>query len=283
MRFAVSLAFIGVLLLCQLCCKRADSFEAVFEGSTKAGNNTGLISTPELSGSLSGKTGDCVIQLYTGLNDTDAAQGYEFGEVHLLASSSAYPWAWIITDQISSNGLHLTSKDLRTGHRIRVTYETTEKKPRAIAKVELLNYARPTKVLLLSISTAVEGELKGKLSPESVEAVVITSLSWRLPGDVAILKSTEKAEGMAPIGELRVRYKLIESRTEWALRAYDLYESLDLETKLMDASASTNWDRLSFTGGFSPGGTSDVNDMTTAAVLTKVPSFEIHAPTLRKK
>lgn len=285
MRCAGQFAVILALILCQLCCKRSDSFEAVFEEPAKELPGSGLIKTPVLSGRATGKIVDCSIYFYTGQSDRDAEQGIKFGEMRLSASEGekwVAAWDLIITDHVSSNGLHLTERDLRMGQRIRVSYELA-RKPRSVANVEVLNYSRPSKVLRLSISTVIEGELKGKLSADSVESVVIAALSWRLPSDVAIAKVTEKAEGMTPIGELKVTYKLIGSRTEWLLRAYELYESLDLETKLMDADASTNWDRLSFTGGFSPGGSSDVNDMTTKDVLTKVPSFEIHAKELKKK
>ena len=282
MRRAGQLAAVLTLTLCQLCCKRADSFEVVIEKTTK-GDSSGLIATPGLSGRPAGRITGCSIDLYTGLNDADAAKGHEFGEIHLTAVEPAkHFWDWIVTDQISSNGRRLTGRDLRLGHRIRVTYELTPK-PRALAKVEALNYTRPTKALLLSMSTVVGGELEGSLPLESVERVVITVLSWRLPSDVAILKSTERTEGTTPIGELRITYKLVESKTAWLYRPYEVHESLDLETKLMDGNASTNWDRISFTGGFSPGASSDVNDMTAAEVLTKVPPFEIRARESKKK
>jgi hypothetical protein len=286
MRYAVSLAVICILILCQLCCKRVDSFEAVFEGTTKDKMGSGLMSIPGLSARTTGKVKSCQIVLETQTNATNASGVPPFGEMQLIASMGddpwVAPWVWVISDQMNSNGLRLNGSDLRVGQRIRVTY-SLKRKYRDVARVELLNYSKPLKVLLVSMSMVLEGGFKNFVSPESVEAIVITALSWRLPSDVALVKSTANTAGLTPIGELKITYKLIQSETGLMFRAYEFSETLDVDTKLADPTPSTNWAQLRIVGGTRPGNTSDVNDTIRTPVLTNVPSFEVYPALLKKK
>jgi len=189
---------------------------------------------------------------------------------------------WVISDQINSNGLRLSGSDLRVGQRIRVTY-SLKRQYRDAAKVELLNYSRPLKVLRASISVVLEGGFKNFVSPESVESIVITALSWRLPSDVALVKPTANIAGLTLIGELKVTYKLVQSETGLMFRRYEFSESLDVDTKLLDPTSSTNWAQLRIAGGTRPGDTSDINDMVNKPVLTNLPTFEIQPASLNKK
>ena len=286
MRYFVSLAVIFVLILCQLCCKRVDSFEAVFEGTTKDKMGSGLISIPGLSARTTGKIKSCQIALETQTNSTNASGVPPFGEMQLIASVGddpwVAPWVWVISDQINSNGLRLSGSDLRVGQRIRVTY-SLKRQYRDAAKVELLNYSKPLKVLRVSISVVLEGGFKNFVSPESVESIVITALSWRLPSDVALVKPTANIAGLTLIGELKVTYKLVQSETGLMFRRYEFSESLDVDTKLLDPTSSTNWAQLRIAGGTRPGDTSDINDMVNKPVLTKLPTFEIQPASLNKK
>jgi len=286
MRYFVSLAVIFVLILCQLCCKRVDSFEAVFEGTTKDKMGSGLMSIPGLSARTTGKIKSCQIALETQTNSTNASGVPPFGEMQLIASVGddpwVAPWVWVISDQINSNGLRLSGSDLRVGQRIRVTY-SLKRQYRDAAKVELLNYSKPLKVLRVSISVVLEGGFKNFVSPESVESIVITALSWRLPSDVALVKPTANIAGLTLIGELKVTYKLVQSETGLMFRRYEFSESLDVDTKLLDPTSSTNWAQLRIAGGTRPGDTSDINDMVNKPVLTKLPTFEIQPASLNKK
>jgi len=286
MRYFVSLAVIFVLILCQLCCKRVDSFEAVFEGTTTDKMGSGLMSIPGLSARTTGKMKSCQIALETQTNSTNASGVPPFGEMQLIASVGddpwVAPWVWVISDQINSNGLRLSGSDLRVGQRIRVTY-SLKRQYRDAAKVELLNYSRPLKVLRVSISVVLEGGFKNFVSPESVESIVITALSWRLPSDVALVKPTANIAGLTLIGELKVTYKLVQSETGLMFRRYEFSESLDVDTKLLDPTSSTNWAQLRIAGGTRPGNTSDINDMVNKPVLTNLPTFEIQPASLNKK
>jgi len=183
-----------------------------------------------------------------------------------------------VITEIVSGDQRVRPSDLRVGQQIRISYAKASIPEKTAAKLEIVDYQRPPKVLRISISLDVKD-----LTPEETSALeedLVTSLSWRLPKDISLAKAGEIAEGSNVVGELSVNYFRFTDKDDSVRRTdflpvYLKHDVIRLETKFADPNSKCNWSQLRLIGSerVKEGENRTlliVNDM----ALTKVPFFQ---------
>jgi hypothetical protein len=191
-------------------------------------------------------------------------------QLNLAGSWITNRLAFHVDDIRTLNDVQLKPRDLRIGNHLAFSYD--QRHYDAPGKPVVLNvsdYVVPTKPLRLTLTLDIPK--RDNLPAEGVRNLLITYLSWRLPRDVYIVDSDNSSE--KAYGELKVSFRLIKSGTMWTIRSEQWDEQLSIQTKLADANASTNWEKLSFTGGQRPGESDLPSDEHAESSLAKVPIF----------
>ncbi|MFN2502263.1 MAG: hypothetical protein ABR530_09650 [Pyrinomonadaceae bacterium] len=176
------------------------------------------------------------------------------------------------TISIQSTDGPLRPMDLRIGQQLIVNYA---RKPVPGPQALIVKgYLHPTKFLRVNMLTSLpkSGQYSGW--ENGLNDMLITHLSWRLPPDIGLVKAGEVTDENQVIGEIALRYSLIETDTVWQLRDKKILEFLDIKTQLTEANQTSNWAAIKASGGSTPRG-NNAMDWDHESTLIKVPFFEI--------
>lgn len=282
MRYIGLLAALLLLYVFQLSCKETLSFEGTIEPVENPESVAGYLQRLKLA-TISGGIKEPVIYVSP---EYGYSPKYGFPVLSsVMEARHGRLWLENLAEvtTISSGGRRLADKDLRIGHQVRVLYPKDTRPEEARAKVEILNYSPPSKILRITVSIDLAKWLP--VSPEKLEDVtsdIIACLSWRLPPDIGIAKPNEIPEGSTLLGDLKVTYKRYGYRSsEWtsSLEGPTIYmveDFIEIDVKLPDGNVSTNWTQLRLVGGDHIKSVDGRNVKFNQGVLRKVPSFELY-------